>query len=376
MLDSELLHLVGMIYDAALEPSRWYSAIDAVRARLGFFNSMMTLIDVPTGRTIVGVEVNVPAEYEFARAPEYVNDILKLWGGPAAFSRHVVEEPMILSDVSDVSTWEDNLYYRHFAKPQGIIDVLALPLVRDRNLAGDLGFGRHASAGRPGPAQVEDLRLLAPHIRRAALVSGILDAAAGALATFEAAIEATPAGVVLVDRDMRIVHANASALSMMEESDPVREVAGRLELRLEILPGQLAGAVLAAAADPLAIGRRGIGIPARRADGSPLVLHVMPLTPRAVRSTSERAVAAVFIAETTSMGAGRGDALGLLFGLTPAEARVFELIAAGSSSRQIADALGVATSTIKTHILHVFEKTGRHSKAELVGLARDLRLPA
>ena len=286
--------------------------------------------------------------------------------------RHQLEQPYILSEASDPDAWGENFYYRDFAEPQGIIDVVAIALVREPYLAGDLGFGRHKSAGRPGAAEVEELQILAPHIRRAALISGLLDTTMSELATLEATVEATPAGVVLVDRDMRIVHANGAASRMLEDSDPIRRNGDRLELRVELLPGQLERGIAAAAKDAVALGRRGLGIPTRRADGSPLVLHVMPLTRRQSRMPLLKgAVAAVFIADKKG-GAHLGDALSLLFGLTPTEVRVFELVAGGHSNGQIAITLGIAPSTLKTHLLRVYEKTGRHRRNELALLAQEM----
>ncbi len=372
MLDADLLNIIGMIYDAALEPGRWELAIDAVRARLNFYNAMLTLIDLPTMRAVVAAQVNVPPEYDPMQAPHYLASVSTLWGGPQAIAKHTIEEPVILSEASDPANWPDNLYYRDFAQPQGIFDVMAVALVRTPGLVGDLGFGRHVSAGRPGAVEADQLRILAPHLRRAMMVSGLLDTGASALATLEATVEATPAGVVLVDRDMRIVHANTSAIRMLDDRDPIRRIGDRLELRHELLSGQLATAVAGSAESVATIGRRGLGIPARRADGSPLVLHVMPLTPRQLRQPMLRgAVAAIFIAENDG-SRHLGDALGLLFGLTPTEARVFELAAGGQSSRQMAEVLGVAPSTIKTHLLHVYDKTGCHQRSELASLARDV----
>jgi DNA-binding CsgD family transcriptional regulator len=69
------------------------------------------------------------------------------------------------------------------------------------------------------------------------------------------------------------------------------------------------------------------------------------------------------------------DALVLLYGLTPAELRVFELIAAGVTQIEIADRLGIAASTVKSHLLRVFEKTGRNRQADLVKLAASLSQP-
>ena len=125
------------------------------------------------------------------------------------------------------------------------------------------------------------------------------------------------------------------------------------------------------------MGRRGIGIPTRRKDGTPLVLHVLPLEQRSPRTGAPwKSVAAVFIADTGGQVAVPMDALTVLFQLTPMERRVLELTVEGHSSREAAAALAVAPSTVKTHMLNLFAKTGRHRREDLVRLAREVSLPS
>ena len=56
-------------------------------------------------------------------------------------------------------------------------------------------------------------------------------------------------------------------------------------------------------------------------------------------------------------------------GLTPREAEVLAHIAAGESNAEIAAALFVSEATVKTHINHIFSKTGLRDRAQLVGYA-------
>jgi DNA-binding NarL/FixJ family response regulator len=56
-------------------------------------------------------------------------------------------------------------------------------------------------------------------------------------------------------------------------------------------------------------------------------------------------------------------------GLTPREAEVLAHIAAGESNAEIATALFVSEATVKTHINHIFSKTGLRDRAQLVGYA-------
>jgi DNA-binding NarL/FixJ family response regulator len=55
--------------------------------------------------------------------------------------------------------------------------------------------------------------------------------------------------------------------------------------------------------------------------------------------------------------------------LTPREVEVLGHIAAGLSNTEIAATLFVSEATVKTHINHIFTKTGLRDRAQLVGYA-------
>ena len=53
------------------------------------------------------------------------------------------------------------------------------------------------------------------------------------------------------------------------------------------------------------------------------------------------------------------------FGLTEREVDVVELIVAGANNKEIARELGLSLATVKTHLQHVFQKTGVSSRTAL-----------
>ncbi|MET0736291.1 MAG: response regulator transcription factor [Microbacterium sp.] len=57
--------------------------------------------------------------------------------------------------------------------------------------------------------------------------------------------------------------------------------------------------------------------------------------------------------------------------LTPRETEVLRLVASGHSNKQIAVVLGIGESTVKTHLLKVFEKLGVADRTRAVTLAME-----
>ena len=62
------------------------------------------------------------------------------------------------------------------------------------------------------------------------------------------------------------------------------------------------------------------------------------------------------------------------YGLTPAEGRVLAGLLDGRDPGSIAEALGIAVSTVRTHIKRLYEKTGTSRQTELV--VKALNSPA
>lgn len=63
-----------------------------------------------------------------------------------------------------------------------------------------------------------------------------------------------------------------------------------------------------------------------------------------------------------------GQALCRLFRLTASEAKVASLIANGSHLDEVAEELDISLNTVRTHLRHIFEKTGVERQADLIHL--------
>ena len=54
------------------------------------------------------------------------------------------------------------------------------------------------------------------------------------------------------------------------------------------------------------------------------------------------------------------------YGLTRQERQITGLVARGASTREIASGLFIAETTVQDHLKAIFDKTGAHSRRELV----------
>jgi DNA-binding CsgD family transcriptional regulator len=70
-----------------------------------------------------------------------------------------------------------------------------------------------------------------------------------------------------------------------------------------------------------------------------------------------------------------GELVARHFELTPAELRVLISIVEIGGVPEVADVLGVAETTVRTHLQHIFSKTGVSRQADLVKLTTGFSSP-
>ena len=378
-----LSHLIGLVYDCAVDAERWPAALDAVRRTLGYHHAVLAVHEVPSGRVQMDQAVNL-APTSFERMRRYDAHAVALWGGLAYIRDHPVHEPAVLSRVNPAGLRDAaNPWISDWAAPLEIVDHLALVLARDDAAVGCVGFARHGDDGPIGNDDIAAVRLLIPHLQRAAAIGRLLDehrAVAGRLA---AALEHLAAPVLLLTEDAAVLHANAAGHDLLAAGMPLALRHGRLWSPLPDVAQAVAQALGRCALGRDAATHGGFGIPARGdlasddgASAGVFALHLLPLGQTRDRPPLVRgAVAALFVASPKALPGRADDLVAALYGLTPAEARVFAAIAHGHTPAEAAAVLGVAPSTLRTHLLRVFDKLGVHRQSDLVRLAAALTSP-
>jgi DNA-binding CsgD family transcriptional regulator len=219
------------------------------------------------------------------------------------------------------------------------------------------------------------LAFIAPHARRALLVGKAMEQKRAEVAPLANALEGLSAAMFLVDACGRIVHTNAAGQDMLYANDFLRSADGRLAARDARVNQTLHEVFAASAKGDAGTGGKASALPLTAHDGERYVAHVLPLTSGRRRDVgfAYTAVAAVFV-HRTALGNAL-DVVAQTFKLTPAELRVLHAIMEIGGVPETAAALGVAETTVKTHLYRLFDKTEASRQADLVKLVAGFSDP-
>jgi DNA-binding CsgD family transcriptional regulator len=221
------------------------------------------------------------------------------------------------------------------------------------------------------------MRLVVPHIRRAMKVGRRIDFMATQAAALADTLDGLTAGLCLVQTDGRIIHANAAFQAILAEADYLSSIGGRLVAADAQLDRNLNEIFASAAVGEVSAGVQSVAFPLRSSDGESHVLHVLPLASggRRVSGIAGAAVAALFVQKTRLAMPSSPETIAIQYKLTPTELRVLLAIVEVGGVPEVSDALGIAHTTVKTHLGRLFAKTGTGRQADLVKLVAGFSIP-
>jgi DNA-binding CsgD family transcriptional regulator len=181
----------------------------------------------------------------------------------------------------------------------------------------------------------------------------------------------------LVDATGRMIHANAAGYVMLDAANVLHAKEERLAVTDRRADLVLTETFVTAGNGDAAVGIKGVAVPLIARDGERYVAHVLPLTSGARRraGTSYAAVAALFVHKAALNTPSPPEAIAKAFKLTPMELRVLLAIVEVGGVPEVAEALGIAETTVRTHLHQTYHKTGTNRQADLVKLVASFSNP-
>ena len=378
MSDTEqVASLIGDIYDAALDPSRWTAVLRRTRDVIGGSAAVVFSKDARTKRLQIyhhcgGMD---PSYRQL-----YFDQYEKLDPTTGAQVMSAIGQPIGTADIMAIEDFQKTRFYQEWRRPQGVVDFVAAALDKTATRAVLFGVFRQHQHGFVDDNTRWRMRQIVPHIRRAILIGKVIEHKTAEATTFADALDGLSAGMFVVDAEGRIVHTNTSGQALLDDGDALDGSHGRIR------PTDAAAAralkdIVAASGDDAAIGIRGgikgIAVPLMGRDGQRYAAHVLPLNAGARQraSASYAAVAAVFVRKAEIEAPSAPDIIAKHYQLTPTELRVLLAIVDIGGVRETSEALGIGEATVKTHLHRVFGKTGASRQADLVKLVASFSSP-
>jgi DNA-binding CsgD family transcriptional regulator/PAS domain-containing protein len=372
--DTESLsNLVGEIYDAALDQGLWGNILEKCTEFLGGSAAALFSKDVTTNRGNSYYDFGIDPYYRQLYFEKYVT-LDPLTTGHFFAD---IEQPISTVDLIAYDEFLETRFYLEWARPQGLVDFVTAPLDKSVTSIAMFGVFRHERDGQVDEETRRRMRLIVPHVRRAALIGRLFDLQQAETASFSEILDGLSAGVILVDGRGRIVHANEIGHAMLNQGDLLHSVGDNLVVTDPGMDQALREDFAAADEGDVALGVRGIAFPLLSRNDERHVGHLLPLTSGARRRAGAgyAAAAALFVRKAVPDTPLPPELIAKTYNLTPAELRVLLAIVEVGGVPESAAALGVAVTTVKTHLGRLFEKTGVGRQADLVKLVAGYSMP-
>jgi DNA-binding CsgD family transcriptional regulator/PAS domain-containing protein len=362
---------VEAIYDCALDAAHWNEALRLIGALTDSPCAAMGTTDYARGRHENAVFVGVDPIYVASYSEKFtVNPLIS-----AGHMRPLGEVYRLANINSDEMI--NSPFHHYWSRPQDLGDLIAVNAVRAGQRVGGVSVFRKSSQPHYGKKHVHTFGLLAPHICRTFAILHALDLRTITSQALEATLDALTAGVYLADREGRLVYLNRAAEGQIRAGSTLRVVDNRLVPRNSSAHSMINRAISEATSNESAMPAGGIalGLPDNEKGG--LVATILPLNQGTRRdlSRSFAATAAVFVQNPVVSPHYSGEAFGKLYRLTDAELRVVLAMAPGLGVKEAAALLGIGEVTARTHLQHVYAKTGTSKQTELLNLLKNPASP-
>ncbi|MFT4117590.1 helix-turn-helix transcriptional regulator [Bradyrhizobium sp.] len=365
--------LVGEIYDAAADPALRSATLEQVSDFVG--GCAATILSRDTAKLSIEIHQNFGTDTRFRQL--YRDRYVEL---DPLLDRHLDLVTGQMIAVTDVMRHEDFLatsFYREWVEPQGAVDLATVTLEKSSTRTTVLQVMRHRSRGIVDDAMRERMRLLAPHMRRSRLMGRQISARSHTVTDLAGVLDGLSAAICLFDGEGRVMHANAACRRLFSDADLLVIVGDRIVAR-----NTQTDKIFRGLFDP--VGRSGTAAADRRrielvtsVDGTHYLVHALPLARDGlpVRERRDVATTVLFIQKASMVPSLATDAIVAAFRLTPSELRVLMGIIEIGGVPDIAARLGIAETTVKTHLGRLFEKTGAGRQADLVKIAAGFAAP-
>jgi DNA-binding CsgD family transcriptional regulator len=366
-VDKRILLLIGLLYDAASNEEYWPVFLSEIKKALGTTANVLFVQNLQN-QGIIGIAdegfeesfLQSYVEYYQSKNVYLIRGREKLLPNKAYLSSSLCpDEELIKSE-----------FYNDWAHPQRLGQSIVGTVLTREPCVGLIELIRPEGAEDFEADQVEMVRILLPHLRRALFLHCQKIELKAQNTAAARALDLWPLGLVLVDSKGKVILANQKARTILDKKDGLLlkpdglqaaslKDTRRLNLAIQSaicalrLPGSFKDGV--------------VHLP-RPSLKPPLEIMVTPLSRGEGFFADGNGAAAILINDPAINPNISKKSLAQGYGLTPTETTLTSMLLEGKDTREAADELGVGMNSIRFHLKNIFDKTMTRRQAELIRL--------
>lgn len=361
-ISAQIAPLLPAIYEAATNPARWPEAFAPIVSLLGGNKGLIFSHQATPEQQGVWVPYRMAEEDLRHYAERY--HAFDVWMQRGHELRLFVQGNIVTGD--DLLLRKEflaSVFYREFLFAQDIHDLCCgvlhdgskpdIPIVH-------IAIYRSLAMPVFGKAEKALLAALVPHLREATRIGFRIGALERRVGMMQCAVETISPALVLLDAQGKVVFTNDRAQALLAANGKLRVVCGRLKIegkqqaRLDaLLKDTRTEETMLGIAHPS--GKHNLW----------LIRVPMPLDGNATPDARRPAIA-LMLHDSGAIDKIDLEGFAKVHDLTPAEARIMNLLLEHAALPPIARELGVSINTARSQLKALREKTGTRRQAELV----------
>ena len=373
---AEVLSIVDAIYETVFDPSLWPYALERISKHIGHGCAGISLIDTR--------DYSIKIAAHWGATDAFMRDLAETMSYNPATNAHWyrdIDDPFSVSQLIGERAFRSTRFYREVATKHDYPDALTSVLTKTGDRAGTISLPR---SGAHGPITAQDvmrLRRLAPHIRRAVLMTDMLETSALKQNLLTQTLDRLQTPILLVDTRQRIVQSNAAAEALLADGQGLRRAGEMLRIDDKEAATAFTASLARLHAPLVAPGRHSAPDNAFVVVGEGTdqehALWLLPLSamPGGYGASQDTKIAAVLVSRSAQAPSSPGEIFARRYRLTPGECRVLAQLTGGAAPAAVATHLGVSINTVRSHMQKLFAKTGANGLPELLHAASRLMPP-
>jgi DNA-binding CsgD family transcriptional regulator len=356
MAASDLLDLIGLMYESVENPSRWAAFLDALFSR---FNSHLGGVHFFYRSSVQSV-LSGTTESDQVMYRDYYGRVDPLMDRNAKLPQGLIigASHHIIAD----AVFRTTEFYNDYGKRIGFDYGLGMSAKEASGKQLVLAAVRHRRHGAFTEQEVESARPLLPHLGNVLRLQEALAGAKSQRDTLLECMDQLDRGLVLI-RDGRVLNCNRMAGQIAALSDGLYiDVDGvRAGLRNETLELRRAMQDALGTSNGEGLGAGGTVLVSRPSGKRPWIVSFSPYM-----GQPGQGMVAVLITDPDQPSLPSAEIVARLFGFTSAETRMAVILATGVRVENAAEILQIKLTTARTHLQRMLEKARVKRQTELV----------